>query len=99
MTTAAAAIEYPHVLLTGSGKLRAAPSWMGMKGFLAQLAERFVHTPAPAKVVFVLDANSRSSDAQQLLEVLTFFDRATDVEFVRGVGEAEFALNEAVGKI
>ena len=57
--------------------------------FLAQLAERLQRTPAPAKVLFVLDAGSRGAEAQQLLEVLSFFPHAGDVEFVRGVREAE----------
>lgn len=67
--------------------------------FLRQLAKQQGKTPAPAKIVFVFDGRSRGADAHRLLEVLEFFNRASDVEFVAGVGEAEFALREAVAKI
>lgn len=68
--------------------------------FLKLLAAQLERTPAPRKVVFVFDAGSRGAEAGRLLEVLRFFaHHASDVEFVRGVCEAEFALNEAVAKI
>lgn len=69
------------------------------EGFLAQIAARLRKTPGPAKIVFVLDARKSTTDPQSLLRVLTFFDRATDIEFVRGVKEAEFALTEALAKL
>ena len=67
--------------------------------FLSRLAGQLQRTPAPAKIVFVFDAGSRDAEPRLLLEVLKFFGRASDIEFVAGVGEAEFALNEAVAKI
>jgi len=69
------------------------------EAFLTQLAMRLRATPRPAKVVFVLGARSSAGDPQSLKRVLAFFDRASDVEFVRGVNEVEFALSEALAKI
>lgn len=67
--------------------------------FLEHLSDRFRATPRPAKVVFVLDARSRTTNPKSLRRVLAFFDRADDVEFACGVTQAGFALSEAVAKI
>lgn len=80
-------------------RARGLESVLAHKNFLVQLATSFQKTPGPAKVVFVLNARRAATDPQRLLSVLKFFDRASDVEFVRGVKEAEFALTEALAKI
>lgn len=69
------------------------------QGFLSALAAQLHKTPVPAKIVFVFEGENTATDARQLLKVLTFFDRAADVEFARGSQQAAFALDAAFAKI
>lgn len=68
--------------------------------FLRLLGARHDQTPRPAKVLFVFESRRRRTDDRRALSrVLSYFDRADDVEFVRGSGQAAFALDEALAKI
>lgn len=78
---------------------RAPQTALSRHTFLRRLATQLQGTPAPAKVVFFFESGSPSTDAPQLFKLLTFFDRAADVEFACGRQQAAFALNAAFAKI
>jgi transcriptional regulator with XRE-family HTH domain len=72
---------------------------LALQPFLKSLATRIRQTPRPAKILFVFDATDSVVDPAKLFEVLTFFDRPADIEFVRLPGDVHFRLDEAVAKI
>lgn len=69
------------------------------KSFLHELALLHSSTPEPAKIVFVFEAKTGPTNANQLLQLLTYFERVSDVEFACGAQQARFAMDEAVAKI
>ena len=50
-------------------------------------------------MVFVFEERAQETDARQLHELLSFFDRTADVELVAGSEQAEFALASTFAKI
>ncbi len=71
---------------------------LALQPFLKSLANGIRKTPRPAKILFVFDGVDRV-DAAKLFEVLTYFDRPADIEFMRLPGDVHFRLDEAVAKI
>jgi transcriptional regulator with XRE-family HTH domain len=72
---------------------------LALQPFLKSLAKGIRQTPRPAKILFVFDGADSGVDPGRLLEVLTYFDRPADIEFVRLQGDVHFRLDETVAKI
>jgi transcriptional regulator with XRE-family HTH domain len=72
---------------------------LALQPFLKSLAKGIRKTPRPAKILFVFDGADSGVDPAKLLEVLTYFDRPADIEFIRLPGDVHFRLDEAVAKI
>ena len=72
---------------------------LALQPFLKSLAKGIRKTPRPAKILFVFDGADSGVDPAKLLEVLTYFDRPADIEFIRLPGDVHFRLDETVAKI
>jgi transcriptional regulator with XRE-family HTH domain len=72
---------------------------LALQPFLRSLANGIRQTPRPAKILFVFDGADSGVDPAKLFEVLTYFDRPADIEFIRLPGDVHFRLDETVAKI